>query len=894
MEAFSNRWARWTGVMALFCVVVMAALPAAGEKGGKKEPAKAAAEASSSEKSPKGGGKGKEEEGDEEKEKTIEEVVKDARRLDGLFRLYEDEKTGKVYLVVRRKDLGKEFIYFRHIVDGVTDVGMFRGAFRGSDIFTIRKHFDRLEFVKENTAFYFDKKNAISRAADANISDAILASQKIVAKDEAKGLYLIDASAIFLTEAFHQVKASPPSKPVSGRFKLGSLSKDKTKFAAVRNYPENTALTVDYVYDNPAPTAGGDDAVTDARYVTIKVQHTLIRTPKDGYRPRFDDPRVGYFTKQVTDLTATDSTPYRDVITRWNLVKKNPGAELSEPVEPIVFWIENTTPKQFRETIRESALLWNEAFESAGFRNAVVIKEQPDDADWDAGDIRYNVMRWTSSPDPPFGGYGPSFIDPRTGQILGADIMLEWVFVTNRVQYDGIFEKAGLSRFGERSGESKDAMMCSCHLGRGLQEGNIFGQQALRAKGAGKEEVNRLMKESLHYLVLHEIGHTLGLMHNMKASQLHGLDAVHRREVTEKMGVTGSVMDYPALNVAPEGVKQGNYYTVSPGPYDHWAIEFGYSEALPKARAERERLETILSRSTEPALTFGNDADDMRSPGGGIDPRVMVGDMSSDAIGYAVARFDLVNGLIGDLLEKHPATGESYHDLRNAYLILTGQYDTQAGVVSRYIGGVYVDRAFVGQEGATEPYRPVPLAEQKRAMEVLDEYVFGPKAFPVDGKLIRHLQQQRRGFEFFGRNEDPRVHERVLEIQTGVLRQLLHSRTLERITDSELYGNAYGLDQVFSDLTGAIMGNDVAKGGWEISSFRRPLQREYVERLIDISGLEGSSGFHADAQALAFLHLQEIHDVYGANRVAESDVVRAHVEQVRHRIGQALEGKRGA
>ena len=166
--------------------------------------------------------------------------------------------------------------------------------------------------------------------------------------------------------------------------------------------------------------------------------------PDNDFQPRFDDPRVGFFGQTINDMTSTSATPYRDLINRWHLVKKDPAAELSEPVQPIVYWIENSTPTEFRSTIKEAVESWNLAFEKAGFKNAVVVKMQPDDATWDAGDIRYNVLRWTSSPRPPFGGYGPSFTNPRTGQILGADIMLEWVFVTNRIQQDKLFDVAAM------------------------------------------------------------------------------------------------------------------------------------------------------------------------------------------------------------------------------------------------------------------------------------------------------------------------------------------------------------------------------------------------------------------------------------------------------------------
>ena len=227
-------------------------------------------------------------------------------------------------------------------------------------------------------------------------------------------------------------------------FHLSFFVKDKTKIKSIRNYPENTNLEVEYVYSSPSVLNGGSEAVTDGRNVSIKVLHSLVAMPDNDFSPRFDDPRVGYFTTEVNDQTSTKSITYRDIINRWNLIKKDPELAISEPLEPITWWIENSTPLEWRETITNAVLQWNFAFEKAGFKNALVVKIQPDDAQWDAGDIRYNVLRWTSSPKPPFGGYGPSFVNPKTGQILGADIMFEYVHFTNRVLYDKIYDLATL------------------------------------------------------------------------------------------------------------------------------------------------------------------------------------------------------------------------------------------------------------------------------------------------------------------------------------------------------------------------------------------------------------------------------------------------------------------
>ncbi len=823
----------------------------------------------------------------EDEEKTIAELVKESERYDGLFTFFQDKKTGEVHMLLTNDQIDKEFIYFSHTVDGVVEPGHFRGNFLENSVFSIRKHFNKIEFVEESTSYYFDPENALHRSAKANISPSVLAVVEIAAQDEEKGEYLIKADGLLLKEQFSQITPSPDpdAEDSASSFKLGSLSEDKTRFVSIKSYPLNTDIVVEYVYENPTPSYDGEEYITDSRNISIKIQHSFLPVPENDYEPRIDDPRVGYFLDRVTDLTSISATPYRDLIQRWHLKKKDPQAELSEPVEPIVYWIENSTPVEFRETIQKAGEAWNEAFESAGFKNAFVVKVQPDDAEWDAGDIRYNVIRWTSSPNPPFGGYGPSFTNPRTGQILGADIMLEYVFMTNRVHMEKLFETAALDFPNGDDTLQKGGMTCS--MGHTMQLSNLFGKQVLRMTGGSAIELKQLTDEALHLLILHEIGHTLGLNHNMKATQLHSIKDVHNRSITERVGLSGSVMDYHSINIAPPGVEQGQYYDTKPGPYDHWAIEFGYSEALDDPEAEAVRLEKILSRSTEPALAFGNDADDMRAPGRHIDPRVMISDHSSDAIGYAEDRLQLVKKVMAGLKDKYSIEGQSYHELRNAFIVLTREQSNAARAVSRYIGGIYVDRAMIGQDGAEQPFTPVSLADQKRAMKVLREYVFSPNAFGTPYGLYNYLAMQRRDFDFFGNNEDPKVHERVLNIQNDILNHLLHAKVLARITDSRVYGNEYSLTAFLNDLSDAIFEADSTTS---VNTFRQNLQLEYVNRLIAIAGPDGNSKYDYPARSAALYNLNTIKKTL-MERPAGLEETTAHTEHVLFTIRRALEVK---
>lgn len=758
--------------------------------------------------------------------KSITTLIKPTRKVDGLFTVYQDTASGSVMMAVSKEKIGKEFIYFTHIVDAPVAAGFFRGAFGPNNVFQIRRHFNRLEFVTQNANHWFEPGHALARAASANISPAVVAVQEILAEDSAT--YLIKADDLFLTEAFNQVKPTPnPNAKPGQSFTLGTLSKSKSRITRVKNYPANTDVVVDYVYENPAPLNQGGTDITDARNVSIIVQHSLIEMPVNDYKPRYDDPRVGYFTQEQTDMLSTRAAPYRDLINRWRLVKKDPSAAISEPVEPITWWIENTTPVEFRDVIARAVLAWNPAFEAAGFRNALVVKVQPDDADWDAGDIRYNVLRWTSSPNPPFGGYGPSFVNPRTGQILGADIMLEYVFVTNRVRQEKAFATAAL---GLEMEEVVDQTGRMCSLADHLQLNVLAGRQALAASGAPVIEVREYIDQGLMYLILHEVGHTLGLNHNMKASQMLSRREINDRSITDRKGVMGSIMDYDIVNLAKKGQVQGAYFSARPGPYDIWAIQFGYTTPLADETAERARSNALLARSTEPDLMFGNDAD-ITNANSGIDPRVNVSDMTNDAIGYAAERFEVIGDLMQTLQSRYANTGDSYHELRNAYLVLTGQLGISSSVMSRYVGGVYVDRALGGQPGATRPFTPVSRADQKRAMAALARNVFAPSAYAAPAGLYSYLQMQRRGFSFFGAPEDPRVHDRVLAMQRNVLNHLLSPRVQTRITDSRTYGNEYPLVEMMSDLTSAIFDADARTN---VNTFRQNLQLEYVNRLAGI------------------------------------------------------------
>jgi hypothetical protein len=812
----------------------------------------------------------------------FEEKVKSSKKTEGLFTLYQDTATGTMQLYVKKQQLGDEFIYQSFSLNGPTALYLNQSMHRTNFIFKVQKTFDKLEFSRVNTAFYYDPENPISKTKDVDKPEAVFLSEKICV-DDSLG-YLINADALFLSEKLDPVKpATQPGFFAAPQFNLGTLNAAKSKYNQVQSFPENTDVIVDLAYDNPTAFVTGGFDITDPRYVRVRMQHSFLEMPKNNFKPRRDDPRIGYFGQQVTDQTSISPTPYKDVINRWHLVKKNPADSLSEPVEPIVFWIENTTPYEYRQTILEAGLKWNSAFEKAGFKNAVHMKVMPDDAAWNPSDIRYNVIRWVSSANPSYGAIGPSFVNPRTGQILGADITIEWYSGSATPIFDELTSPKPTPasfKLADVSAGDFDA----CTIATDLKSSFLTGMTTLETTGAGIKEVGEMHKQFLTYLIMHEIGHTLGLNHNMRSSQMWSRKEINNKELTRKWGLIGSVMDYPAINIALDRKEQGDYYTTLAGPYDLWAIEYGYTPFAPTR--EHDGLKKITARSTDPKLAFGNDGDDMRIPGKAIDPRINVNDLTSDAIEYAEERFQLVNSLMGSLLKKYTKEGQSYAELRSRYAVLQNQRLSAVSSVSRYIGGVYIDRSFPEQKTVTKPFTPVPLAKQKQAMAIINKYVFAPDAYASDAVVYPYLQPQRRLFNQSPNGDDFKITTSVLNMQmNGALAHLLHPVTLQRITNSRLYGNDYSVADVFADLNRGIFAADL-KGN--VNVHRQYLQTAYVQNLLTI--MDPKSAYDDVAKAAALNAVQKIKTQMETVALSNEET-KAHRAHLVYLINRALEQK---
>ena len=760
---------------------------------------------------------------------TIEEFIEDGEyeKLEGFMNILHETEKDKYYLIIEKNKLNKEFIYFTYILNGPQAVGASGGSLGEGYILEFRMFKDDIGLYKINTKFTYDEPNKITQSKLTNIIEAFMGRFKVEVKEEDR--FLISADKLFLSEILTSVTPNIPREYAEYYdLDLGKLDKEKTYIADIRNYPKNTAIEINYGFFNAKPKPSASvDAVADKRYTFISARHLFVEMPDDKFEPRVADQRVGYFSQKVTDLSTYDTYPARDLMNRWRLVKKNPDAELSEPVEPIVFWVENSTPEEIRPFVVKGIEGWNAAFEEAGFKNAVVAKIQPDDAEWDAGDVQYNVVRWASTPSPRYAGYGPSIANPRTGEIIAADIVQEFNAIKRGYTYRKLW---GYS-------EDKDPL-----------------------------------EQWIVSLTMHEVGHTLGLRHNFKSSWIYDADEIHDTSITGKSHI-GSVMDYDPINIAPEGKEQGNYFPHAPGLYDRWAIKFGYTPNL--SDSEREE---ILSQSVLPELIYGTDGDAMGSPGSNIDPRAKRYDLSGDPVKYTSERIDVINSKIKELPSIYLTEGETSTEFRSTFFSLTREKGRFMEGVSRLIGGVYSNRVVNGQEGIT-PFEAVAYDDQKNAMNLISTKLLSNNAFTFDPEILKYLQSEKRAAYSPSRgNEDPQLHDLVLEMQGRVLAHILHPRVMQRLVDSAQYGNTYMPQEVLDDLFNAIF---VQRE--EVNTFKMNLQSKYTDGLIDALA---DDSYDEISKSAIYSSLNEIEKF--SSRPYGDDSYKNHLKFINWKVNKAL------
>jgi hypothetical protein len=579
---------------------------------------------------------------------------------------------------------------------------------------------------------------------------------------------------------------------------------------------------------------------------------------------------VGHFLTIYQDYSSIyQETPYVRFVNRWHLEKAEPKQVLSKPKKPIVYWLENTIPVEFRDPIREGILAWNEAFEAIGFKDAIVVKQMPDDADWDPADVRYSTVRWIVQPGSAY-AVGPSRANPYTGELYDADIRVSADYV--RFYYNDFMEFIGpvvgnpftMAIQEEEHYEHESGK--ECLYGENIMQNLSFSWNTLfTKKQISDEDRQRKLDEFIHNalvdLLLHEVGHTLGLRHNFKASSIYSLDQLSDSDFTAEHGTTGSVMDYNASNLLDGG---HTFFQTKPGPYDYWAIEYAYTEQSRDSKvSESEFLNQIASKSTDPLLVYGTDEDTFGTSLRSIDPYTSSRDLSSDPIGFYDQQLDIVEEFWDGMLDEFEKEGERYPRIKRVFTNGLWEYYIATLNVSKFIGGVKHSRHHVGEK-TENPFVVVSADEQRRALKFLKERIIASEVFDFSPDLLNKLAPERladfRGSVWRMSRLDFPIHQVIKQIQTLVLYRVYHPRLVMRVQDNELRfsegEDVFTMEELFSKIV--LMTWDELEEGKNVNSFRRNLQTEHVN-ILTLIMLNEANLFPNDAVALARNNLNNLY-----------------------------------
>jgi hypothetical protein len=835
----------------------------------------------------------------------FDQLTAGAKTGEGLFRVH--LKDDHLYAELTAAHLNRPMIWPVAVSRGIGTRGLLGGMtlnFENEWVMEFRRVGDRIHVVRKNVRFRARPGTPAAQAVERAYTDSTIAALRVITTNPRTGAAVVDFADLFLSD-------------LAG-LGVGLADRSLSTFHRVKSYPENLEIDVSLVFRGAAgPGAAALTTVPDPRGITVGVHWSLSLLPFDGYRPRVADPRVGYFLSAVKDYTRdTGDTSFVRYVNRWRLEKVDPAAKLSEPKKPIKFWIERSWPYEYRRFVREGILEWNKAFERIGFANAIEVRQQDEKDDWDPEDIRYNTIRWITS-SAAF-AMGPSRCNPLTGEILDADIIFDADMVRfDREEYQLMFSSpAQLLGYDEKGPlhMHADCPQCGCHMAHGMRRELMIGLAALEARGLwkpGEPVPVDYIGAAIKHTIMHEVGHTLGLRHNFKASSIYSLDSINDPKNKDRCPV-GSVMDYVPLNIAPKGRPQGPFFPHTIGPYDYWAIEYGYAvvPAGPDPDSERPGLNAIAGKGAQFDLAFAPDEDTYRVDS---DPNSNTWDIGDDPLEYGRRRIAVVRELFENLPDRVTGNGEGYQTVRRAFSQLLHSQALSANFAAKLVGGHSMHRDHKGDPNARAPFVPVSAARQRAAMQYLREQVFADGSYGWSPALLARLAPAR--WWHWGTNPMQGeltfpLHGQVLMVQSMALSQLYSPTNLRRLQEGVLLAPADAdvftlsemfrstTDGIWNDVTGAIADRPFTDQRPFLSSFRRSLQREHVETLARI--LLPAVNVPADGRSLARLQLRRIAAAIdiefpgklkaeGRKNTMVDDVSDAHLQDVRERVRKLLE-----
>ncbi len=865
----------------------------------------------------------------------------------GLYTLYVRDKDQQIYA-----EVPKDFAKQRHFIALTVASGEAYAGLQAGDYYVYWRQFDkRLALIEPNLNMRSTGDQESKDSVQRLFTDRVLLDVPIVTVIP-KGGPVIDLDALLVEQA--------------GKFfgsQANGIQKNLFTLKTVKSFPQNIEVSIE------VPMANGQ----------LRTLHYSISNiePNKDYKPRVADERVGYFVTNYSDLGKfeEDQTAVR-YINRWRLEKADPSLKLSPPKEPIVFYIEHTTPVRYRRWVADGLLMWNNAFERVGLVNAIEVRFQDAKSgahmDKDPEDVRHNFIRWLSNGAGT--AIGPSRTNPETGQILDADIILTDGWIRHWwTQYNKLLPQLAMEGFDAQTLawlEEHPAWDPRIRLASPIEREQILAERAARqhqgtpslgghplasldstllgdqeldglsgrvsqvnglcmaanckthglatmrmtldilaaeetergsSEGEGKKEDEQMIDgipeafigPLLADLVAHEVGHTLGLRHNFKGSSILGLSEINSSSVKGSRPFSGSVMDYLPVNMrVAAGECQGDYAMVDVGPYDMWAIEYGYSF--------ENDLKPILQRSTEKELQYATDEDTW-----GPDPLARRYDFSNDPLEYARDQMNLVKELRSKLLDKYVKEGDSWARARRGYLLTLSTQLSSVSMMANWVGGAHVFRHKKGDPNGGAPIEVVPADKQRLALAFVIENALKSESFGLTPEILQYLTIDK-WWDSGDMSEDPTwpVHDRILGIQASALTAVMNPTTLQRIYDNEFRlpadQDALTLPELLDTLSAAVWKQlDAVDGSTTftarkplIHSFDRNLQREYLERLTDL--VLTSSRFTAAYKPISDLANMKLREIQGRidsvkDHAGLDPYSRSHLQESSRRIAKTLD-----
>jgi hypothetical protein len=829
--------------------------------------------------------------------KPFAEIIKDAKQQDGLFPIW--RKDDKVWIEIPKAMIGKPFMFTVNIANSVGERGLYASQMGQDWMAEFRVVGKQVQLMALNTKFRAVADQGSKVAIDQAFSPSLLGAGAVASAEhpERKSI-LIDAGFLFSDIPGYSTR-------LEYAYRLPfSLDRANSSFERARAEPKLSTLTARMHFatpripappmtPSPMPMPTPPQATPDPRSLFVDYVYSFAALPEQPMAPRLADPRLGHFMESFTDLGGDmKANPRVHYVQRWRLEKKDAAAALSEPVTPVTFWMDKNIPVKYRAAVEAGILEWNKAFEKIGFKNALVAKQQPDDANWDNMDAGHASIRWFVGADVGF-AIGPSHTDPRTGEIIDADIGMSDVFARGSRRF--IAEDVGMSaeqRLAQLSLGWKDGKgIAQCNYAQEAAAEMHFAMDILEARGdlaPDSPEAEAFVFSVIRDTIAHEVGHTLGFKHNFKASTTITQAQLKDKAFTEVNSISGSVMDYNAYNLPLKGEAKTSINPTTLGAYDYWAVEYAYKQ-IP-ADQEKAELARIAGKSTDPKLAYADDADAGGfGPYDGLDPLANRFDLGDDPLAFYKKRLKLSQELWARVQERKPQAGDD--PLRQRRQIMAGfrQLGGAAELVGKYVGGMHALRDLPGTTGRPS-FRPVEPAKQREALQFIASGLFSADSFRFKPELLSSLSLDYNEWERGTPLSIPAV---VGGIQRVALDRMLSTGTASRMLDLPSYvapeqrKGMISLNEVYATLQGAIWSE--LKSGSEIDRLRRNLQREHMKRLQTLL-TKGSPTLPADAQSLLRYNATQLQSDLRAAvaKGGQSVETRAHLAESLSTLTEAL------